>query len=411
MRAIFLALALAACCVGARADAFPNPPGCNDFAGETSVAEAACDAAIAKETDPAAKSVLLYRRAYEIIDQHDFKTYPQAIALLSQAITLFPGNYRALHERAYVYNEYGRWAEALKDIDQRIALQPQEYDGYQERAMSRFNLGDLAGAYDDRNTVVLLKPGWVIGLIARADAATWLGRFDDALRDLDAASLITDKTEEQVQDMKSLRKDIAIMTKTSHRGAKGCTNGADVDVIEKATIVGDCTRAFLDAATLEAKAKALTSRSIGWLVNENVSNAEADNVVAVALDPNNPDLHANLGFAYERSHHSTAAIEEFNRSIALQPTYGAYAGRGEAELNLHDWDGAIADGKKSFAMKPNALAMWVIGEAVYGKSNSPDEAKAFWVGAWRLGMHDDALVQRLKAAGVPIPPPDDPPKK
>jgi len=49
MRAIFFALSLAACSVGARADELPDPPGCNNFAGEVSVAEAACDAAIAKE--------------------------------------------------------------------------------------------------------------------------------------------------------------------------------------------------------------------------------------------------------------------------------------------------------------------------------------------------------------------------
>jgi tetratricopeptide (TPR) repeat protein len=149
MRAICFVLALAAFSVSARADDMPDPPGCNDFGGETSVAEAACGAAIAKEADPTAKSVLLYRRAYEIIDQHDFKTYPAAIALLSQAITLFPGNYRALHERAYVYNEFGHWADALKNIDQRITLQPQEYDGYQERAEAKLNLHDVEGARSD----------------------------------------------------------------------------------------------------------------------------------------------------------------------------------------------------------------------------------------------------------------------
>lgn len=172
MRALFVALALAAITVGARADDLPNPADCAKFNENKMGGDAACDAAIAAEKDPAVKSVLLYRRAYMIIDRHDFSTYPKALADLSEAIRLLPSNWRALHERAYLYNEYGRWSEALADLDTRIALMPAQANGYQERAMARLHLGDLIGHYGDINATVKLRPNTVAPLIARADAAT-----------------------------------------------------------------------------------------------------------------------------------------------------------------------------------------------------------------------------------------------
>lgn len=133
--------------------------------------------------------------------------------------------------------------------------------------------------------------------------------------------------------------------------------------------------------------------------------------MAAALDPDNPNTHTNLAFAYMRDRHSTGAIWEFDRSIAIKPTFTAYAGRASAKYNLHDLDGAFADAKKSFEIEPNMLALWVLGDVVYEKSKSYDEAKSFWIGAYRLGSRDDRLIQRLKDAGVPIPPPEDAPKK
>lgn len=406
----FLAVASSAC-----AAELPDPAACANYRQVKTSADADCDAAIAKETDPAVKSVLLFRRAYMIIDQRNFKTYPKALADLDQAIRLMPGNWLALQERAYLHNEFGRWAEALKDIDAKIALHPQAFNGYQERAMSRFHLGDLKGSFDDRNTVVLMQPGVAGPLVARAEARLWLGKFDEAKADLDAADAMAARKEggDVQKHIEEVRAELSLLTKTSGRtpAAQACAEAEKSGDFAREGLVGDCTRAFLDARTPKEKADALTLRAIARVsATQDTTSAVGDHTIAAALDPDNSVPHANLGFAYMAAHHSTAAIAEFDRSIALEPTFIAYAGRASAKSNLGDTDGAFADAKKSLEFQPNELALTVLGDCVHERTGSYEKAKKYWIEAYRLGDRDDGLIERLKAAGVPIPPPDDPPK-
>lgn len=410
MRAFVLVVILAVVGSSASAQDLPDPPACGAFKENKTGEDPACDAAIAREADPAAKSMLLYRRAYMVIDRHNFATYPKALTDLDEAIRLLPTNYHALHERAYVYNEYGRWTDALRDIDARIALMPRHADGYQERAMAHFHLGDLLGFYGDDNAVVLLRPKTAMPLIQRAVAATWLGQFDDAKKDLDAAMGISPTDDEKGQ-IDAERDDIAAMLRTSKAGAAACTDSNASDPSHNATFVGDCTTAFLKAVTNKTKAEALTRRSRGWLASGNEWAARQDAIVAAGLDTENPDTHTNLAFAYMRDRQSTGATWEFDRSIALKPTAIAYAGRAQAKLNLKDVEGALADAKKSLEVHPTALGSWVMGDAIFAHSKSYAEAKNYWVSAWRLGARDDRLIHILKDAGIPIPPPDANPEK
>ena len=400
------------------AQTLPQPAACANFASVKTGSDADCDAAIAKEADPAAKSVLLYRRAYMIIDRNDFNTYPKALADLDEAIRLNPANWKALHERAYLYNEYGRWADALKDIDAQIELFPRAFDGYQERAMSRFNLGDLQGSYEDRDTVVLLRPGVAAPLIGRAAARMWLGEFDAARADLDAAAAIAQRAgdKQTEQDIAAERAELTLLTKTSgatHPG-KVCEDAFNASDFSREGLIGDCTLAFLQAKTPKDKADILTFRATARLIIAQDENAAIpDRKIAAALVPEDPDMLANLGFSYVAVHHSRAAIEEFDRSIALKEEFFNYAGRASAKLNLNDIDGAFFDAKKSFEIKPNELALTVLGDCIYARTKSYDEAKDYWIGAYKLGDRDDGLIARLKDAGVPIPPPDPetPPKR
>lgn len=403
----FFAIVLAAvCCVAAHADPLPNPAACANYQDVKTGSDADCDAAIAKETDPAVKSVLLFRRAYMIIDRGDFNTYAEALANLDEAIRLLPTNYRALHERAYLYNEYGRWAEAEKDLDAAAALDPRNPDSYRERAMSRFYLGDLQGRYDDRNTVVMLVPKHAGSLIARAIAAMWIGRFDQAKSDLGAAEALDTTSDEEKAAIAENRAYLEAITLTSGGDAAAACRNADRNGGHNGkTVIGDCTRAFLDAKTGKDKADALTIRAIAWQLAGKDALAHEDYEIAAALDPDNPARHSNLGYALVNAHHSTAAIKEFDRAIALKPDYVAYAGRASAKFNLHDLDGAYADAKTSFAMEPNVLALWIVGDVVYARTKSYDEAKQYWVWAYHMGSRDDRLIERLKNAGVPIPPP------
>ncbi len=376
----------------------PNPAGCANYQEiGGGVPDDACNQAIARETDPGAKSVLLFRRAFIEDAPGDFSKYGAALDDLGLAIKLFPGNWPALRERAYIYVEYGRWSEALADLDAQIALFPKDAAGYRERAIPRFKLGDLQGAYDDRDADIRLGGEDSAGLLARARAAMWLGRFDDASRDIAAAGASEDAT--KLQHM------LTLWTTTSGPdAAKKCV--FDEKLGDDKNLIGDCTRAFLDAKKPAEQSGALTTRAQAWLVLQHDEGASIlDREIAVGLDPTNAGALSNLGFTYMQSRHSTAAAAMFDRSIAIAPAFYNYAGRAAARFNLADLDGAEADARKSNEFRRNDIALTILGDVAFARTKTYDKAKDFWIAAYDLGGRDDGLIGRLKDAGVPIPPP------
>ena len=123
----------------------------------------------------------------------------------------------------------------------------------------------------------------------------------------------------------------------------------------------------------------------------------------MALDPANADWLSNLGFTYLNARHSWAALQKFDRSIAIKPGFVAYAGRAGARYNLGDEAGAFADAKASFEIRPNPIALMVLGDLAFEKRHDPKSARLYWMGAYRLGERDDSLTARLKQIGVTDP--------
>jgi len=71
----------------------------------------------------------------------------------------------------------------------------------------------------------------------------------------------------------------------------------------------------------------------------------------------------------------------------------ALAGRASAHYNLYENDLAFRDAKESFEMRPNALALWTLGDLAKDKHDDV-RAKSFWMGAYQLGSRDDRLLKR-----------------
>jgi len=380
----------------------PDPPACTDFqTNKTGAVDAACAAAIDGERDPATKSVLLFRRAYVLDATNDVSKFQTALDDLNAAIKLDPENYNALHERAYLYNAYGRWAEARADLDTQLALTPGDSAGWQERALSRTKLGDLQGAYDDHDAAIRAGDTSWDAYLARAIAALWIGKFDVARSDIARA----EGGDKQKAD--ALTAELSLWQAHGDKPAEVCSAAEKSGAYQKETI-GDCTAMFLAANTDKDRAAALTIRAIAWMIAAQNENYWArDLEVAAALDPS-PHALSNLGYAYVEMRHSAAAIPLFERSIATEPGFYNYAGLASAKLNAGDLDGAEAAARSSNAMHKNDVAMLVLGDVAYARTKKYDEAKAFWIAAYNLGDHGDDLAARLKDAGVPIPPPASP---
>jgi len=393
-RSIFLGvLALIACSTTARADA---PAPCEK-------ADAACDAAITAATDPHARADLLFRRAFARDAARDVALYPTSLKDLADAIQLDPNNAQARHERGFLYNEMGRWADARDDLTAQISIAPNEASGYRERALARFNLGDLKGAYEDRDKVVQLAPSGT-AFLSRARAGLWLGKFAEAGADIAKANAYAKDDARATNTVQFIRAELDLWKSTSAEGAKACDPDREGFGYDQPYLIGDCTRAFLDAANDKERAAALATRSVAWVAGLQDETAfTVDCEIAVMLDPKDAALRANLGFAYIRVGHPAAAIPEFDAAIAAAPDFANYAGRAQARLAIGDLDGAEADANKSIALQANTIAYVTLGDIAYARTKTYDKAKDYWMKAYEAGPPDEQLLGRLKAAGV-VPP-------
>lgn len=379
-----------------------GPNLCADYSVNASAA-AACDQAIASEPDARRKSDLLAKRAYARDASPTADIFRASLADLNNAISLDAGNADALHERAYIFNEIGRWREAKQDLDAQIRLLPNEPAAYDERAMSRFNLGDLQGAFDDRGMEVKLAPT-ASALLAHAKAAMWVGRFDVADQDIAEARKRAPDDKLAVTAADVIAAQLTLWRSVSTAGASGCSGGEKSADYTDAMLIGDCTRAFLDGPTQKERAAALSARSLAWITGANdVAGFVEDSKIAAALDPGNVSLRSNLGFAYLKSMHPGAAVREFDIAIATAPDFANYAGRAQAKFNAGDFDGAEADANKSVSYTPNRIALTILGDVAYARTKTFDKAKAYWWQAYNSGPPDDGLVRRLTAAGIAIP--------
>ena len=350
---------------------------------------------------PAEQSANLFKQAYAA---NEAGRYAEALAGLDEAVRLDPDNVRAWHERAYSLNSLGRYKEAIASFDEEVRRRNDPKTLYQERAFAKHRLADFAGAFADIDHDAKLQPDDPEALLGRARAALWLGRLEAAKADATAAADMakrTGNTKAEAHAAEELRR-IAEWSGPGRPERCKLQDIRNADVAQ--SIIGDCSAAYLAATLPSAKAEALTTRSTAWMIVNDSASWLDDLQIAAALDPNNPDRHANLGFAYTTDRHSTAGLEEFDKAIALGgKSFAIYGGRAGAYYNLGKTKEAFADAKKSMEMKPNEIALLVLGDLAANVDKDTKSAKLYWMGAYHLGSRDDGLRERLRSVGVDHP--------
>jgi tetratricopeptide (TPR) repeat protein len=275
---------------------------------------------------------------------------------------------------------------------------------YTERVFAEHRLADFVGAFADTDHDVKLQPDNPDFLLGRALATLWLGRFAAAQADVSAAADIarrTGKSEVEAEAAKTLRR---IDRWRAHGKPDQCKFQNIGDQTGAQAIIADCTAAFLTAGSPARKAEMLTVRSTAWAVDGDRSSQADDLQVAAALDPGNWERHSNLGFVYVDGHHSAAGLEEFDKAIALgSGSFVTYAGRAGANYNLGNMKEAFADAKKSVEIRPNEVALIILGDLASSVEKDDKQAKYYWLAAYRLGSRDDRLKERLHSVGVDHP--------
>ena len=362
-----------------------------------------CDAAIKDEKNPKRLAMLLFGRAYLAVENY---RYAPALEDLDAAVAADPDCIRCRHERAYLNAEFGNYSQAIADLDYEIKLMPKSSSAYTERAFARTFSGDLAGGYQDRARVLELEPDSIDALLGRSDAALWLGKFEEATADAAQAQAfakeaVDDKAQERAR--KSLEE--IKLWRTTSRGPKAAERCVvkSLEATDSKILIGDCTRAFLEANDPAAKANALTTRSTAWTVLANSpDNAALDMRVAAGLDPGNHERYINLGYAYLGTSHSWAAKREFERALALQRSPLALVGRAVARMHLDDAKGAESDALESMKLEPTMGAAYVLAHLAFDAGNK-DRAREMYLVAYRMGSRSDLLFARLKELGVADP--------
>jgi tetratricopeptide (TPR) repeat protein len=269
--------------------------------------------------------------------------------------------------------------------------------------MARHYQGNLEGAYADRDRITRMTPDDADARIGRAGDALWLGRFDQAAADLDAASSHagSDEQRRRIERSRTLLRSWRTRSGAADPVA-ACVWPSNNHALLRSGFIGDCTAAFLAEARPARRAEILTIRSLAWLSAQDSEAATEDRAIAAAFDPGNPDMHSNLGFAYLNAHHSWAALREFDRALSIRESWTALAGRAGAKYNLHDPQGAFADARRSFEIQPNEGALTVLGDLSQDRGDTAG-AKLYWMGAYHLGDRDEGLIERLRSINVDHP--------
>ena len=153
-------------------------------------------------------------------------------------------------------------------------------------------------------------------------------------------------------------------------GRRGATGIVPID--QTARALSDCS----EAIELDPKMSyAYRVRALVQLSARNPQAALPDANRALELTPNSPSALNVRCHTYVALQKYTQARNDCNAALAIDPSSDiAYFYRGEAELNLAEWDGAIADLEKSRQLnseETNAdywLALAFMGKGSYAEA-------------------------------------------
>lgn len=406
LAALFFAAVLVPATPGP-AHPLPNPAACADYAVPGKPITA-CDEAIRAERDAEAKSVLLFRRGYLKVATGDFQMLADAKRDLDEAIELFAGNYQALHERAFVLTELAEPRKAIEDLTAELELWPDRPEGLRERAYARFQIGDLPGALDDWSRVVAVQKDDAFDALYLAAAYRWLGRFDEALTEADrAAQLAVRKNDQQtMQNVERFKSDTALWSRwTTAEEATAACKMPEAKETPSPSLIGQCTFVFLTGTTKSQRADALSARAmIQFLLQQDPRAALDDMRLAYALDPTASRNAINLAGILLGLNRIGEGLIYLDRAVASDPSPTTHMIRGQARLRASDCDGALADAQQSHRMEKTALSLMLLGDISTICKKDADEARKYWLEAYRMGAPEEDMRPRFAEIGVGWPP-------
>jgi tetratricopeptide (TPR) repeat protein len=112
--------------------------------------------------------------------------YEKAVECFTKVIELEPENTYACNSRARAYKNLDLYDEAISDYKKTISLDPDDIEAYSGLAFIYYLMGDYTNALE-YFTIDINRDPTVTSLDARANIYRELGRYDEAIADIERA--------------------------------------------------------------------------------------------------------------------------------------------------------------------------------------------------------------------------------
>ncbi len=264
-------------------------------------------------------------------DRHE-----EALAPLSQALTLDANFILALIYRGGAYKQLFDYEKAIIDFDHALSLGPKNPTLLMLRGDTYRLQGNYSKALADLNQSLALGPHDPSTLARRGETHRITGHYEEALVDLDQALALAPKD------------------------------------------------------TFALASRGDTHRLMG-----NYKQALADFRHALSLDPHNATLLTKRGDTYRLMLDYRKALIDFNEALALNPRFSdALARRGDTYRSLHDYERALTDLNKALDQNSDDAWTLVARAETYQRTHQFVEALADFSRAIALEDDDWHLYKR-----------------
>ncbi len=266
-----------------------------------------------------------YHWKYRAVSLYLLNRYPEALASISQAISLEPQDPIILNVKAELLSLLKRYPEALGIYDNIIKKEPRAW-AYVNRGTVKYQSGDKKGAIDDYDKAIQLNPQYTGAYVDRGLAKSDLGDNNGAMSDYERAIAIDPQFAE------------AYVSRGIAKAESGNKKAAIVDYDRAIAIDPQFNRAYFN--------RAIAKSGLG-----DKKGAIADYTRAIALDSQDIKSYVNRAMTKSGLGDKKGAIADYNRAIVLDPqSYIAYYNRGNIRSDLGDDRTAIADYDRAIAI-------------------------------------------------------------
>lgn len=115
------------------------------------------------------------------------------------------------------------------------------------------------------------------------------------------------------------------------------------------------------------------------------------------IDPNNAQVHSNLGGLFISEGDFETALKHYNRSIELKPNnYYAYINRANYYFRINEYDNAISDAKQALEFKNNGIEAASLLTVIYALQGDESNKKIYYHIAITSGKKPEDLNDAVK---------------